>query len=102
MVLAGVGIGVAIGPLAIHARFSQPAERLAIVSAMLLFVSVPFSRRLRESVNDSYVVPVVRRYHWPGSVCCSPQCQSPWLSPRRSGIRRRIRRARSNPWVDRW
>ncbi|KAL4262088.1 Major facilitator superfamily (MFS) profile domain-containing protein [Pleurotus pulmonarius] len=37
MVLAGVGIGVAIGPLAIHARFSQPAERLAIVSAMLLF-----------------------------------------------------------------
>ncbi|KAF9487945.1 MFS general substrate transporter [Pleurotus eryngii] len=27
----------AIGPLAIHARFSQPAERLAIVSAMLLF-----------------------------------------------------------------
>ncbi|KAF7421272.1 hypothetical protein PC9H_011794 [Pleurotus ostreatus] len=37
MVLAGVGIGVAIGPLAIHARFSQPPERLAIVSAMLLF-----------------------------------------------------------------
>ncbi|KAG9217539.1 hypothetical protein CCMSSC00406_0008466 [Pleurotus cornucopiae] len=34
MVLAGVGIGVAIGPLAIHARFSQPVERLAIFRSL--------------------------------------------------------------------
>ena len=39
--MAGVGVGMTFGPLAIHARFSQPEERVAIVIALNLFVSVP-------------------------------------------------------------
>ena len=39
MVMAGVGVGMTFGPLAIHARFSQPEERVAIVVALNLFVS---------------------------------------------------------------
>ena len=38
MVMAGVGVGMTFGPLAIHARFSQPEERVAIVVALNLFV----------------------------------------------------------------
>ncbi|PSR81138.1 hypothetical protein PHLCEN_2v6473 [Hermanssonia centrifuga] len=37
MAMAGVGTGLSIGPLAIHARFSQPEDRVAIVSALSLF-----------------------------------------------------------------
>ncbi|KAL5488411.1 hypothetical protein ACEPAI_6529 [Sanghuangporus weigelae] len=37
MIMAGIGVGLTFGPLAIHARFSQPAERVAIVSALNLF-----------------------------------------------------------------
>ncbi|PCH34793.1 hypothetical protein WOLCODRAFT_165820 [Wolfiporia cocos MD-104 SS10] len=37
MVMSGVGVGLSIGALAIHARFSQPAGKVAIVSALLLF-----------------------------------------------------------------
>ncbi|KAK7692753.1 hypothetical protein QCA50_004386 [Cerrena zonata] len=37
MAMAGVGVGLGMGPLAVHARFSQPEERVAIVSALSLF-----------------------------------------------------------------
>lgn len=37
MVMTGVGVGMTFGPLAIHARFSQPEERVAIVTALNLF-----------------------------------------------------------------
>ena len=39
LVMCGVGIGLTIGPLVIHARFSQPDDRVAIVVALNLFVS---------------------------------------------------------------
>jgi hypothetical protein len=39
MAMAGVGTGLLIGPLAVQARFSQPIERNAVVSALTLFVS---------------------------------------------------------------
>ena len=41
--MAGVGVGMSIGPLVIHCRFSQPDNRVAVVSALTLFVS-PTSR----------------------------------------------------------
>ncbi|KAH7910601.1 major facilitator superfamily domain-containing protein [Hygrophoropsis aurantiaca] len=37
MVMAGGGVGLTAGSLAIHARFSQPTHRVAIVNAMTLF-----------------------------------------------------------------
>lgn len=37
MALAGVGIGAAFGPLSVHARFSQPEERVAIVTSLNIF-----------------------------------------------------------------
>ena len=37
MVVAGVGVGMTFGPLAIHARFSQPEARVAVVTALNLF-----------------------------------------------------------------
>ena len=37
--MAGVGVGMTFGPLAVHARFSQPSDRVAIVVALNLFVS---------------------------------------------------------------
>jgi len=37
MVLCGVGVGMTFGPLAIHARFSQPNDRVAIVVGLNLF-----------------------------------------------------------------
>lgn len=40
MAFSGVGVGLSLGPLAIHARFSQPESRVAIVSALSLFVSL--------------------------------------------------------------
>ena len=43
MAMAGVGTGLAIGPLAVQARFSQPEARNAIVSALTLFVSYLWS-----------------------------------------------------------
>lgn len=46
MAMAGVGVGLGIGPLAVHARFSQPEDRVAVVSALTLFVR---PRVLRES-----------------------------------------------------
>jgi hypothetical protein len=38
MVIAGLGVGLLIGPLAIHARFVLPAERVAVVTALNLLV----------------------------------------------------------------
>ncbi|ESK97112.1 mfs multidrug transporter [Moniliophthora roreri MCA 2997] len=37
LAMAGVGCGLTIGSLNVHARFSQPPERVAIVSALILF-----------------------------------------------------------------
>ncbi|KAG7099753.1 hypothetical protein E1B28_001566 [Marasmius oreades] len=37
LAISGVGCGLTIGSLNIHARFSQPSERIAIVSALILF-----------------------------------------------------------------
>ncbi|KAI5119614.1 hypothetical protein M0805_007878 [Coniferiporia weirii] len=37
MVLSGVGVGATFGPLAIHARFSQPEGRVAVVTSLNLF-----------------------------------------------------------------
>jgi len=37
LVMCGVGIGLTFGPLAIHARFSQPEDRVAVVVALNLF-----------------------------------------------------------------
>ncbi|KAF8517756.1 major facilitator superfamily domain-containing protein [Hysterangium stoloniferum] len=37
LVLCGVGIGMTFGPLAIHARFSQPENRVAIIVGLNLF-----------------------------------------------------------------
>ncbi|KAL0566981.1 hypothetical protein V5O48_015018 [Marasmius crinis-equi] len=37
LALSGVGVGMNIGTLNVHARFSQPEERVAIVSALMLF-----------------------------------------------------------------
>ena len=38
MAMAGAGTGLVIAPYAIQARFAQPADRNAIVSALTLFV----------------------------------------------------------------
>ena len=38
MAMAGIGTGMLVGPLAVQARFSQPANRNAVVSALTLFV----------------------------------------------------------------
>ena len=40
LVMAGVGVGMSMGPLAIHCRFSQSEDRVAVVSALGLFVRV--------------------------------------------------------------
>jgi hypothetical protein len=40
MVMTGIGIGLTAGSLAVHARFSQPEERVAVVSALTLFVCI--------------------------------------------------------------
>ncbi|KAM5531665.1 hypothetical protein V8D89_014654 [Ganoderma adspersum] len=37
LVVAGVGVGLSIGPLAVHSRFSQPENRVAIISGLTLF-----------------------------------------------------------------
>ncbi|KAF9815244.1 hypothetical protein IEO21_04691 [Rhodonia placenta] len=37
MVVSGAGVGMSIGALAVQARFSQPADKVAIVSALSLF-----------------------------------------------------------------
>ncbi|KAI0779706.1 MFS general substrate transporter [Fomes fomentarius] len=37
LVMAGVGVGMSIGPLAVHMRFSQPDNRVAVVAALGLF-----------------------------------------------------------------
>ncbi|PIL36094.1 MFS general substrate transporter [Ganoderma sinense ZZ0214-1] len=37
LVVAGVGVGMSIGPLAVHSRFSQPESRIAIISGLTLF-----------------------------------------------------------------
>lgn len=39
--MAGVGVGMSIGPLAVHMRFSQPESRVAAVAALGLFVRPP-------------------------------------------------------------
>ncbi|KAH9950575.1 MFS general substrate transporter [Amylocystis lapponica] len=37
LALAGVGVGLSIGAIVVHIRFSQPEERIAVVSALGLF-----------------------------------------------------------------
>ncbi|EIW63415.1 MFS general substrate transporter [Trametes versicolor FP-101664 SS1] len=37
MAMTGVGVGLSIGPLAVHVRFSQPDGRVAVVSGLTLF-----------------------------------------------------------------
>ncbi|KAI0769721.1 major facilitator superfamily domain-containing protein [Trametes elegans] len=37
MVMTGVGVGMCIGPLVVHVRFSQPENRVAVVSGLSLF-----------------------------------------------------------------
>ncbi|KAF9270743.1 MFS general substrate transporter [Marasmius fiardii PR-910] len=37
LAISGAGCGLTIGSLNVHARFSQPTERVAIVSALILF-----------------------------------------------------------------
>ncbi|KAI0329719.1 MFS general substrate transporter [Cubamyces sp. BRFM 1775] len=37
MAMAGVGVGMCIGPLVVHVRFSQPESRVAVVSGLSLF-----------------------------------------------------------------
>ncbi|KAI0663602.1 hypothetical protein C8Q70DRAFT_906276 [Cubamyces menziesii] len=37
MAMAGVGVGMSIGPLVVHVRFSQPESRVAVVSGLSLF-----------------------------------------------------------------
>lgn len=37
MAMCGVGVGMGFGPLSVHARFSQPEDRVAIVVASNLF-----------------------------------------------------------------
>ncbi len=44
MVLAGVGTGMTFGPLAIHARFSQPQSRVAVVVALAAFCELHVSQ----------------------------------------------------------
>ena len=39
--MTGVGVGMTIGPLVVHARFSQPENRNAVVAALTLFVCCP-------------------------------------------------------------
>ncbi|KAK7019671.1 hypothetical protein VNI00_018016 [Paramarasmius palmivorus] len=42
LAMAGVGCGLTLGSLNVHARFSQPSDRVAIVSALILFVRFLF------------------------------------------------------------
>ncbi|CDO74451.1 hypothetical protein BN946_scf184979.g6 [Trametes cinnabarina] len=37
MAMTGVGVGMCIGPLVVHVRFSQPESRVAVVSGLSLF-----------------------------------------------------------------
>lgn len=55
MAMAGVGTGLSIAPLAVHARFSQPAERNAIVSALTLFVCLYLDSVPPDSLNVPFV-----------------------------------------------
>lgn len=52
--MAGVGVGLTFGPLAIHARFSQPSERVAIVVALNLFVSIQLPNPFASSRMKSF------------------------------------------------
>ena len=59
MVMTGVGVGMTFGPLAIHARFSQPEERVAVVTALNLFVSAMIhSTRMTVLLKLSYMPQV--------------------------------------------
>lgn len=72
MAMAGVGVGMGIGPLAVHARFSQPEDRVAIVSALTLFVSSitsPISIALNPSTTCSFDPSVVQLVS-PNAVQC--------------------------------
>jgi hypothetical protein len=42
LAVAGAGTGLQIGPVSVQARFSLSAERVAVVTALLLFVSHRF------------------------------------------------------------
>ena len=95
MALAGVAVGLQIGPLAVQARFSQPATRNAVVSGLLLFVSN--ANAVFVTVNSSVfeIVPCTRGYHRSRTMWCRPECQSSQLccQPRTARPNLRIRRA---------
>ena len=45
MGMVGVGVGLSVGPLSVHARFTKP-NHVAITNAMLLFVRLSSRRSL--------------------------------------------------------
>jgi hypothetical protein len=49
LAMAGTGVGMTFGPLSLHARFSQPEERVAVVVSLNLFVG-PFLSPVRFSI----------------------------------------------------
>ena len=51
--MAGSGIGLSLSPAAIHARFSQPDNRVAVVTALLLFVSVSPYRHVPSPIEST-------------------------------------------------
>lgn len=53
MVLAGAGVGLSAGPLAMQARFSLPNNRVAVVSSMTLFVSCVHALRTYISTDST-------------------------------------------------
>jgi len=50
MVMTGVGCGLTIGSVNVQARFTHSQERVAIISALILFVS--FRRKQLENIAE--------------------------------------------------
>ena len=40
--MAGVGVGLSIGSIVMHTRFSQPKDRAAIIASVGVYVSPTF------------------------------------------------------------
>ncbi|KAF7792308.1 hypothetical protein EIP86_003344 [Pleurotus ostreatoroseus] len=62
MVMAGVGTGLSIGPLAVQARFSQPVERNAVVSALTLFVRTTWIEGTKSALINLSFLPQFRSF----------------------------------------
>lgn len=76
MAMAGVGVGLTAGPLAVQARFIKP-DHIAISNAMLLFVSggiVPLYLYLLSLVV--FIGPRVRGHCRPRTMLHRHECQS--------------------------